>query len=204
MTTRAHRIFAPVLREVERGMELPIPDRIRILRELEFDLEELWGRLVADGVPAEEARLKALDALVPDAGSLDELDRLHAPLYRRLTSHLSEGRLRFAERLALHRGRHICTTHPNSHPTPGRSPSGSFTLPLAGSGGRRPSLRVGPDRGVPSLDQGRPCPTKTGFGRDSRRIGCDPRPGHRGHDLRPLSHGQRPGKNSRTSRKSYP
>ena len=41
------RGFAPVLREVERGLALPIPDRVRILRELEYDLEELRDRLHA-------------------------------------------------------------------------------------------------------------------------------------------------------------
>jgi hypothetical protein len=101
MTARTHRAFAPVLQEVERGLALPIPERLRILRELEFDLEELWGRLVADGIPTEEARRRALDALVPDTGTLEELDRLHTPLYRRLTRHLTPGRLMLAERSAL-------------------------------------------------------------------------------------------------------
>ena len=101
MTARARRVFAPVLREVERGMALPIPERIRILRELEYDLEELWGRLVADGLPAEEAHRQALDALVPDSGTLGELDRLHTPLYKRWTRDLTPGHLRLAERSAL-------------------------------------------------------------------------------------------------------
>jgi len=101
VTPRAERSFAPTLREVERGLALPIPDRIRILRELEYDLEELWDRLVAEGIPREEARRRALDALVPDAGSMGELDRLHTPLYRRLTRRLSSQHLRIAERSAL-------------------------------------------------------------------------------------------------------
>jgi len=101
MNAGAPRVFAPVLREVERGLALPIPERLRILRELEFDLEELWGRLVSEGLSAEEAHRKALDALVPDTGTLGELDRLHTPLYKRLTRHLTPGRLMLAERSAL-------------------------------------------------------------------------------------------------------
>ena len=101
MTAQAQRAFTPVLREVERGMALPIPDRLRILRELEYDLEELWGRLMAEGVPADEARRQALDALVPDTSTLGELDRLHTPPYKRLTRHLTPGHLRLAERTAL-------------------------------------------------------------------------------------------------------
>jgi len=30
--------FAPILRDVEAGLTLPIPERVRILRELEWDL----------------------------------------------------------------------------------------------------------------------------------------------------------------------
>jgi hypothetical protein len=93
--------FAPVLREVERGLALPIPDRIRILRELESDLEELMDRLVDEGFPPEEARTLALEALVPNAETLKALGDLHSPLYRQLTRHLSTGRVRKAERYAL-------------------------------------------------------------------------------------------------------
>ena len=93
--------FALVLREVERGLALPIPDRIRILRELEYDLEELCARLVAGGLTEEVARGRAVQALVPDRVTLRELDRLHAPWYRRVTRHLAADRLRLAERSTL-------------------------------------------------------------------------------------------------------
>ena len=66
MNGPAARGFAPVLREVERGLALPIPDRVRILRELEYDLEELCARLVAGGLSDEVARGRAVQALVPE------------------------------------------------------------------------------------------------------------------------------------------
>jgi hypothetical protein len=93
--------FAPELREVERGLALPIPARVRILQELESDLEELMDRLVDEGSPPEEARRLALEALVPNTETLEALGSLHSPLYRRLTRHLSTGRVRKAERSAL-------------------------------------------------------------------------------------------------------
>ena len=95
------RPFLPTLRRLDRDLTVPVPDRVRILRELEFDLEALSGELEARDMPAEEARTRALDALVPDGATLRELDRLHAPHYRRLTSHFSPGRLRTLERSAL-------------------------------------------------------------------------------------------------------
>lgn len=101
MNGSAAGTFTPVLREVERGLALPIPDRIRILRELEADLEELMDRLVDEGFPPEEARTLALEALVPKAETLAALGDLHSPLYRRLTRHLSTGRVRKVERSAL-------------------------------------------------------------------------------------------------------
>ncbi len=101
MSGPSARGFAPVLREVERGLALPIPDRVRILRELEYDLEGLCARLVAGGLSDELARRRALQALVPDSATLRELDRLHAPWYRRVTRHLAADRLRLAERSTL-------------------------------------------------------------------------------------------------------
>lgn len=101
MTTGAARVFLPTLREVERELTLPIPDRVRILRELEFDLEELRRRFEAQGMPTDEARARALEVLAPDRGTLRELGRVHAPLYKRVTRHLSDHHLRIAERSAL-------------------------------------------------------------------------------------------------------
>ena len=95
------RGFAPVLREVERGLALPIPDRVRILRELEYDLEELRDLFVTGGLAPDVARHRALQALVPDRTTLRALDRLHAPWYRRVTRHVTANRLRLAERAAL-------------------------------------------------------------------------------------------------------
>ncbi len=100
-TRVAARSFLPALRRLDRDLTVPVPDRLRILRELEFDLEELHSEFEARGLPAGEARARALDALVPDGATLGELDRLHASHYRRLTRHFSPGRLRTVERSAL-------------------------------------------------------------------------------------------------------
>lgn len=95
------RIFLPALRELEGRLSLPIPDRIRILSELEWDLEALWAGMVAQGIATEEAKTRALQALVPDIQTLEELGRLHAPLYRKVTEGVRNERLRLLERSAL-------------------------------------------------------------------------------------------------------
>ena len=101
MSAPAARAFLPALRQLDRRLPVPVPHRVRILRELEYDLEELEVQLLARGLPAEEARRMALEALLPDGVTLDELARVHAPLYQRLTRHLPGERLRLLERSAL-------------------------------------------------------------------------------------------------------
>jgi hypothetical protein len=97
----AARAFLPALRQLERELSVPLPERVRILRELEFDLEQLRDRFVAQGMPTEEARSRAVEALVPEGTALGELRRLHMPLYLRATRHLGGDRLRQLERTAL-------------------------------------------------------------------------------------------------------
>ncbi len=101
MSARAASVFLPTLRALERQLGLPLPRRLRLLEELAFDLEELEQRFVDEGMAPSDARARALEALVPDPATLATLDRLHAPMYRRLTSHLREARLRLLERVVL-------------------------------------------------------------------------------------------------------
>lgn len=101
MSMPATREFLPALRELESRLSVPIPERVRILRELEFDLEQLRTRFMASGLSAETARARALEALVPDGVALQQLDELHAPVYRRLTRRVRDDRLRLFERTAL-------------------------------------------------------------------------------------------------------
>jgi hypothetical protein len=95
------RPFLADLRRLEAELPVPVPDRLRILRELEYDLEAFQRGLLERGVALDEARGRTLDALLPDRATLGELVRLHAPLYRRVTASLHPDRLRHVERGAL-------------------------------------------------------------------------------------------------------
>jgi hypothetical protein len=64
-------------------------------------LHALTERLVADGVAPNEARQRAAHALVPDEQTLRALERLHEPLYVRLTRRIDPSRLRTLERRGL-------------------------------------------------------------------------------------------------------
>jgi hypothetical protein len=101
MSARAERGFGAALRQVERGLSLPLPTRTRILGELSADLEALTERLVAEGFPALEARRRASETLVPDGPALEALTEVHAPLYERVTRSLSTSSVRRVERWTL-------------------------------------------------------------------------------------------------------
>jgi hypothetical protein len=98
---RSERTFLPALREVDQVLTAPVTDKVRILYELEDDLESLRGLLLAQGLSAADARERAMATLLPDGPSLAALDEVHQPLYRRITRHLSEVRLRLVERALL-------------------------------------------------------------------------------------------------------
>ncbi|MGI9625614.1 MAG: hypothetical protein ACR2QM_02150 [Longimicrobiales bacterium] len=101
MSERVERAFLSTLQAVERQLPSPVSKRIDLLRELEADLEALSSGLESQGVPLEEARQRAVEALVPDPGVLRELARLHRPAYVRFTQGLERERLRILERSAL-------------------------------------------------------------------------------------------------------
>ena len=101
MRGRVDRPFLSTLRKVEGQLSVPISARVRILRELEFDLEGLRGQLEAEGIGSEDARARSLDALAPNPKAIRELGRIYAPRYRRITGHLAQDRVRLMERTAL-------------------------------------------------------------------------------------------------------
>jgi hypothetical protein len=82
--------FAPVLRRVDRELEVRDPERSRILLELAGDLEELYRAYRSRGCSEEEARRRAEAWLAPDEASLGGLRRLHTPLAGRLLESLSD------------------------------------------------------------------------------------------------------------------
>jgi hypothetical protein len=100
------RSFATDLRQLElqldrEGLRLSVPDRIRLFRELEHDLEACCTGLQENGLGAEEARRRAVEILLPGVETLRQLESVHRPLYLRFTAALDQGRVRRMERGAL-------------------------------------------------------------------------------------------------------
>lgn len=93
--------FTPELRSVAERLDVPQPMRSRILLELGADLEDMRDRLVAQGLPAPEARRRAVAALVPADEPLGELTLHHRPPYLRLLGGLADPTRHRLERVGL-------------------------------------------------------------------------------------------------------
>ena len=89
-----------LLRRVAGGLDAPHAARVRIVEELVADLEALHDELLAQGLPAAEARRRATAALEPSPEVLAELGRLHRPLWTRWRDRYG-GRAGIVERAVL-------------------------------------------------------------------------------------------------------
>ena len=76
--------FDEALRAAAAALDLPQPDRARILEEIAADLEELKAELVRRGVPPERAETRAVELLAPSEVAIRALVDLHEPRYRSL------------------------------------------------------------------------------------------------------------------------
>ncbi len=92
---------ASLIRTLGQRLTLPLPSRTRLVEELRGDLDGLTASLVASGLPAEKARARAAEVLLPDDSALSELERMEMPLYGRITDRLDASLVRRLERLAL-------------------------------------------------------------------------------------------------------
>jgi hypothetical protein len=84
------RSFDTELRELAMELELPEPVRSRVLLELRADLEAMTAALREEGFGQEEARDRAIGALLPSKDAVAELEHVHRPLYRRLVDRFSD------------------------------------------------------------------------------------------------------------------
>lgn len=89
------------LQRIAERLGVPLPRRVRILRELAADLDALTERFQAEGVAPDEARRRAAALVLPGEESLAALNRVHEPPYRRWTRRVPPDRLRLVERTAL-------------------------------------------------------------------------------------------------------
>jgi hypothetical protein len=93
--------FDEALRAAAATLDLPQPDRARILEEIAGDLEELRAELVRRGVPDDEAETRAVELLAPSEAAIRALVDVHEPRYRWLTRRFSSSVMRRSEQVAV-------------------------------------------------------------------------------------------------------
>jgi hypothetical protein len=93
--------FDEALRAAATSLDLPQPDRARILEEIAVDLEDLRAELVRRGVSPADAEARAVELLVPSDVAARALVEVHEPLYRSLARRFSPSVMRRWERLGL-------------------------------------------------------------------------------------------------------
>jgi hypothetical protein len=97
--------FEDALRSVADRLDLPQPERARILQEISCDLEDLRTELIGRGLGEAEAEARALEILTPSEPALAALMSVHEPLYRSLARRFSPVGMRRAELLGF-----LCVT----------------------------------------------------------------------------------------------
>ncbi len=88
--------FEQELRAVAERLELPQPERARILEEISGDLEELRLELIRKGVDPAKAEAEAITLLAPSGTAMSALVSVHESLYRSLVRRFSS-KMRLAE-----------------------------------------------------------------------------------------------------------
>lgn len=93
--------FADVLRATGDRLDLPQPARLRVLRELAADLEDLYDAYRARGCDEAEARRRAVESMDLSADALAALGAVHRGPVRRLLDRVSPDALARWERTLL-------------------------------------------------------------------------------------------------------
>lgn len=82
--------FAPLLERTDRALDLPQPQRARVMQELAADAADLFEHLRQRGLGEREAAGEVEKWLLADPGPIRELEDLHRPLHHRWAARFSQ------------------------------------------------------------------------------------------------------------------
>lgn len=82
--------FSEILRQTSERLDLPQPEKSRILLEIASDLEDLYGLYRGQGLEEREAVRRAEEKLAVSDEALAELARIHESPFRRFLGRISE------------------------------------------------------------------------------------------------------------------
>lgn len=93
--------FAPLLKKINQKLDLPQPERSRIILEIAMDLEELYNFYRQKGLDENNAMLKAEEKLALSDKTLAELSEIHKSGYRKFLEKISENTRSRWEKIGL-------------------------------------------------------------------------------------------------------
>jgi hypothetical protein len=93
--------FAPLLERTDRALNLPQPQRARVMQELAADAADLFAHLRQRGLGEREAAGEVEKWLLADSEAIRELEDLHRPLHHRWAARFSQPGQHRVERAAL-------------------------------------------------------------------------------------------------------
>lgn len=93
--------FAPLLERTNRALDLPQPQKSRIMEELAADAADLFEHLRERGIGEAEATREVETWLLTDPEQIRELEEIHRPLYLRWANRFSQRHSHRGERFAL-------------------------------------------------------------------------------------------------------
>ena len=93
--------FAPLLERTNRALDVPQPQKSRIMEELAADAADLFEHLRARGIGEAEATREVETWLLTDPEHIRELEEIHRPLHLRWANRFTQRRGPPGERFAL-------------------------------------------------------------------------------------------------------
>jgi len=93
--------FAPVLKKINEKLDLPQPQKSRVILEIAADLEDLYNVYIERGLGKEEAIRKAVEKFDVDEKALSELITIHQSTFQKFFYGLSGQVQIWWERAAL-------------------------------------------------------------------------------------------------------
>ena len=82
--------FTGILKEINEKLDLPQPEKSKIILEISSDLNDALAHYLAEGLPREDAIAKATETFKISDDSINQLTQIHESLFRRLMDRLSK------------------------------------------------------------------------------------------------------------------
>ena len=93
--------FTPILKQINEKLDLPQPQKSRIILEIAADLEDMYNVYLNTGLDEDKAAQKAIEKFKLDTATLKELAQIHQTALQKMYHNISASVRRWWERAIL-------------------------------------------------------------------------------------------------------